>query len=196
VTAELRSERFQAIIRALRLAAPGLRDAGVRFALGGSMACWAHGGPPTDNDLDFVVLPEEARAAQAALEGVGMVPEEPPEEWLVKARFEEVVVDLIFRLVDRDVDAALLERAPRMKVQAITMPVLRVEDVLTTKLKALGEHDLDLAPLLQIARSLREKVDWQEVGLATGSSPYARAFLALVGELEVIPSGVLTAVRA
>jgi hypothetical protein len=39
--------------------------------------------------------------------------------------------------------------------------------------------------VLEIARALREQVDWQRVHRETSSSPYAKAFFTLVDELGV-----------
>src|SRR6266540_6192988 len=61
------------------------RDAGIEFALGGGLASWARGGPESEHDVDFLVRPEDAERAQAALADAGMRPETPPEEWLLKA---------------------------------------------------------------------------------------------------------------
>jgi hypothetical protein len=55
-------------------------------------------------------------------------------------------------------------------------------------LMALGEHSLDYEHLLQIARSLREQVDWSEVKARTDRSPYARAFFTLIEGLEIAPT--------
>ena len=52
--------------------------------LGGSVACWARGGPRSQNDVDLIVPPDEAEAALEALEHAGMRTERPPEEWLVQ----------------------------------------------------------------------------------------------------------------
>ena len=65
------------------------------------------------------------------------------------------------------------------------MPVARLEDVLVTKLLALKEHSLDYESLLETARAVREQIDWDEVRRRTGHSPFAKAFLTLVDELEV-----------
>ncbi len=170
----------------MRLCAAVLRDAEIRFALGGSVAAWARGGPETCNDLDFVVAPEDAQRAQAALEAAGLRPERPPEDWLLKVWDGDVLVDLIFDLTGVDLHAAL-ERAEVHSVAAIEMPVLGVEDVLTAKLLAFDDHYLDFTGVLQIARALREQVDWSALARATGASPYARAFLTLVDELGLVP---------
>jgi hypothetical protein len=68
--------------------------------------------------------------------------------------------------------------------------VMAIEDVLVSKLLALGEHGLDLEPSLQLARSLREQIDWSQVRTRTAQSPYARAFLCLAEELGLCdPAG-------
>jgi hypothetical protein len=66
------------------------------------------------------------------------------------------------------------------------MKVMSLEDVMTTKLLAMGEHELDYDNALEIARALREQVDWNVVRRQTGESPYARAFFYLAGELGIV----------
>src|SRR3954470_13116904 len=91
------SQGFEAISDTMKKGVAALRGAGVDFALAGSLASWARGGPESDHDLDFVVRPADAEQALAALEDAGMRREDPPEEWLVKAWDQNgVLVDLIF----------------------------------------------------------------------------------------------------
>src|SRR5438067_12896184 len=87
---------FDSISATLKVAVAPVRDAGVPFVLGGSLAAWARGGPEPQNDLDLMVKPADAEAALAALQQAGMRPERPPEEWLFKAWHGEVMIDLIF----------------------------------------------------------------------------------------------------
>src|SRR3954454_18458181 len=87
---------FDAICATFKRASAALRDAEVRFMLGGGLAAWARGGPITQNDLDLVVDPRDAERALAVLEQAGMRTERPPEEWLLKAHDGDVLVDLIF----------------------------------------------------------------------------------------------------
>jgi hypothetical protein len=69
--------------------------------------------------------------------------------------------------------------------------VMALEDVMVTKLLALDETHLDFQGSLDIARPLREQIDWGEVRERTKESPYARAFFTLVEELGVVePAGV------
>jgi len=176
---------FAAIRETMRRCAAILRDADVRYALGGSVAAWARGGPETCNDLDFVVAPGDAVQAQEALVHAGMRAEQPPEEWLLKVWDGDVLVDLIFQLTGVDVPAAL-ERADVLSVAAIDMPVLRLEDVFTAKLLSFNDHHLDFTGVLQMARALREQVDWAALARSTDGSPYARAFLTLAEELGLV----------
>lgn len=182
------SESFESITAALKVAASALRKADIRFALGGSLAAWARGGPRPDNDLDLMVQPRDADAALGALEDAGMRTERPPEEWLYKAWHGQAMIDLIFHPSGVAVDDELLDRADVMPVMAVDMPVMTLEDVLVTKLSALDEHSLDYSGLLAIARSLREQIDWPQLRRRMSGSPYAHAFFALVEELGVAPA--------
>jgi hypothetical protein len=179
--------RLEGIVDALRIAVPALREAGIPFMLGGSMAVWAYGGPAPVNDLDLMLREQDAERALAALEEAGMRTEHPPEEWLVKAWHGDALVDLIHGPRGLPITEEVLARARERNLVALRVPVMALEDVLTTKLLSLDEHQLDLSWLLQIARAVREQVDWHELRARTGHSPYAAAFLTLVERLEIAP---------
>jgi hypothetical protein len=68
----------------------------------------------------------------------------------------------------------------------VRMPVLSATDLLVFKLLTLREHECDFGAVLPIARALREQVDWEIVRKETGHSPYARAFLTLLEDLDII----------
>jgi putative nucleotidyltransferase-like protein len=181
------AQTHEAIAQSLRRATAALRDAGVPFMLGGSVACWARGGPRSQNDVDLVVPPDDAESALAALEEAGMRTERPPEEWLYKAHDGDVMIDVIFQPTGMPrVTRELIEEAEVMSVLAIAMPVMSIEDVLASKLLSLSEQRLDYAPVVEIARALREKIDWPPLMERTSESPYARAFFSLLRELEVL----------
>ena len=182
------TQTHEAIAATLRKAAPALRDAGVPFMLGGSLACWARGGPRSQNDLDLMLPPSDAERALVALAEVGMRTDHPPEEWLAKAWDGEVTVDLIFRLLGLgDVTVEMIGAAEQIQVLAIRMPVMATEDILVAKLLSISEQNLDYGPPLEMGRSLREQIDWDDVRQRTGGSPYARAFFDLLRELDVLP---------
>lgn len=173
------------ILESLKVVAAVLRDAGVPFALGGGLAAWARGGPPTEKDIDLMVREADVEVALEALAAAGMRTERPPEGWLVKAYHDGVLVDLIYRPSGFVVDDDLLSRCDELCVHAVRMPVMAVDDLVVTKLLSLTEHHLDYGPVLEIARALREQVDWEDVWERTSASPFARAFFALLEELGV-----------
>jgi Uncharacterised nucleotidyltransferase len=180
-------EEFDQLLETVRKGGAALRDADVAFALTGGLACWARGGPRTEHDVDFLVLPEDAERAQQALVEAGMRPEDPLEDWLLKAHDGDVLVDLIFAPSGGPVTHEWFDRADEIEVMAIRMPVAALEDVLVTKLLALSEQDPDMSPALEIARSLREQIDWEAVRARVAHSPFGKAFCVLVEELGVAP---------
>jgi predicted nucleotidyltransferase len=181
------NEDFDAMLATLKKAAAALRDAGVPFMLGGGLAAWARGGPESDHDLDLMVKPEDADEALDVLAQAGMRPERPPEPWLYKAWDEnDVLVDLIFEPVGMPISDLAFNRADEIEVEAVALQVMSLEDVLVTKLLALDEQSLDYKSLVQIARPVREQVDWDDVRARTSSSPYAAAFFTLVEELGIV----------
>lgn len=173
------------LLHALKRTAAALRDADVPFVVGGGLAAWARGGPPTEHDIDLLIREQDASRALEACAAAGMRTEVPPEGWLVKAWDGDVLVDLIYRPTGLEVDDDLVARCDVLNVHAVPMAVLGVEDLLATKLLALTEHNLDFGPVLEYARSLREQVDWDQLRRRVDGSPFARAFFTLVEELGV-----------
>jgi hypothetical protein len=172
----------------LKKASAALKEVGVPFLVGGSLACWARGGPEPHGDLDLMVKAGDAERALKALVHVGMKPEHPPERWLLKAWDGDVMIDLIFDAIELPITDEVIARGDELNVFSIPMHVMALEDVLATKLLTLNEHNLDYHSLLQVVRSVREQVDWSEVRARTASSPYARAFFALLAELGIVSS--------
>jgi predicted nucleotidyltransferase len=179
---------FPDLLETLKRSAAALQDASVPFVLGGGLACWARGGPETEHDVDYMVRPEDAQRALDALEEAGFKTEKPPENWLYKAYNGDVLIDLIFDPQGGPVNDGVFERAEELEVQAVRMPVMTLEDVMVTKLLALREHEVDYDSVLEVARSLREQIDWDDVRERTSESPYARAFFFLAQELEILPT--------
>jgi hypothetical protein len=132
-----------------------------------------------------MVKPEDAEQALATLAAIGMRPEKPSEGWLYKAFDGDVMVDIIFSPVGVAITDAVLARAEMLEVEAQPMLVMTLEDVLVTKLLALDENSLDYKAVLQISRSLREQIEWEDVRARTAGSAYAAAFFTLVEELGV-----------
>lgn len=189
------STETAAITATLKRASAALRDADVPFALAGSVAAWARGGPAPCNDLDLAVPRAHAERALEALAAAGMQPERPPEGWLLKACDDGVMVDLIWDFEGLEDTETVLARAETLSVQAVRMQVMAIDDVLVSKLCAHDEHSLDFGPTLAIARALREQVDWASVRARTAPSPYARGFFALLEALGIVSAATTSAPR-
>jgi predicted nucleotidyltransferase len=182
-------QSFEAIGKTLKRAGAALREAGVPFLLGGSLASWARGGPETRHDLDLMLKPEDAERAVEVLSELGMRPERPPEGWLYKVWDGDVLVDLIFGPKDLAMTDEVIARGDEIDVLGMDIRVMALEDMLATKLLALDEHSCDYSSLLQIVRALREQIDWDAVRQHTHQSPFAQAFFVLVRELGVADPG-------
>jgi hypothetical protein len=177
---------FAEIEHALKRAVAALREAHIPFLLGGSLASWARGGPETRHDLDLIIKPQDAERALETLREAGMRPERPPEDWLLKAWDGDTLVDLIYCPKGLPVDDELIARGEELSVLGMDIRVMALEDVMATKLLALTEHSLRYESLLQIARALREQIDWPAVRARTQDSPFARAFFVLLEGLGIV----------
>jgi predicted nucleotidyltransferase len=181
------SEDVEAIKQSLKRGAAALRDAGVPFVVGGGLASWARGGPESGHDVDFLVKPEDAEVGWKALGEAGMRLERPPEGWLFKAHDGEVLIDLIFAPSGLEMTDDLFDRADDIEVLAQRMRVLSLEDLMITKLACLREHEVDYDAHLEIARSLREQIDWADVRRRSPENPYVAAFFTLAEGLGLVP---------
>lgn len=173
------------LLESMKKVATVLQSAGVRYALAGSAAVYARGGPAGGHDVDFVLHADDVMKALAAAAEAGLRTERPPEGWLVKVYDDENLIDLIFRFYDKVVDDAMLGRSESMSVAAVEMPVLDASDLVVAKLLSLSAHNCDFAPPLLMVRVLREQIDWKVVREGCDESPYAKAFLWLVQLLDI-----------
>ena len=176
------------LIDAMKKAGAALKDAGVPFVLAGGLAAWARGGPESEHDVDFLLKPEDAERALQTLADAGMKTERPPEGWLYKAYSGEAMIDLIFNPSGGSVTDAIIERGDELEVMAMPLRVASLEDVMVTKLLAVNEQEPDYGSVLELARALREQIDWDDVRERTQGSPFAKGFFTLVEELGVVPA--------
>ena len=174
---------------ALKRVAVALRRGGVKFALAGGYAVWAHGGPEPEHDVDVIVSPDDAEAAAAALRDADLQVEQPPEDWLFKVYSDGAMVDVLLQINGRDVDSAMISRAYDIEVLSVTMPVSDITDVLVGKMCALNEQRCDLNKVLPSARAVREQVDWARTAREVAGHDLALACLYLLRRLRVAPGG-------
>jgi hypothetical protein len=177
------------LTESLKKAAAALEGEGIPYLLGGGLACWARGGPPSSNDVDLMMGREDAERALTVLDGLGMRTERPPEQWLFKAWDGEVMIDLIFEPAGIEIDALLFERGDALNVGGMQIQVMALDDVFVAKLFAFDEHDVDYTSILAITRALREQLDWPSLRERTASSPFASAFFVLAERLGIAPAG-------
>jgi putative nucleotidyltransferase-like protein len=183
-----KNEVAEKLTESLKRSVAALEQEDVPYLLGGGLGCWARGGPPSSNDIDLMIKPEDAERAQEALAAAGMRPETPPEQWLRKAWDGDILVDLIFEPSGMRIDDEVIARGEEMSVEAMQTRVMDLDDILTTKLLALDEHSADYRDLILITRSLREQIDWAKLRERTSSSPFAAAFFTLADGLEITPA--------
>lgn len=181
------TENRQALRTALKRTGSALKQADLPFALAGSYALWARGGPETEHDVDFVIAEADAEKAAAALTAAGLAVRRPPEDWLLKLDTDGVVVDLLHRAASAPVTEELLSHSDVIEVLSVQMPVLWPTDVISGKLRAMTEHYCDFGPLLAGVRAVREQVDWPRLRREVAGSDFAAAFLLLTERLGISP---------
>ena len=115
-----------------------------------------------------------------------MRPERPPEEWLYKAWDGDVMVDLIFHPAGLEITDEVIDRGEEREVEAMTMRVMSLGG--PTRRQADGDdRALDQLPsCLEIARSLREQIDFDDVRERTEDSPFGRAFFVIAEGLGIV----------
>jgi predicted enzyme related to lactoylglutathione lyase len=178
---------FEEMVDAMKDAVAVMQTHDIPFVLGGGLAAWARGGPRSEHDVDLLIREQDADEALAAFEEAGMRTERPPEGWLVKAFHPNgTLVDLIYSPAGGPITDDTIERAPVIEVMALRLRVSSLEDLMTTKLLALNEQEPDFGGVLELARALREQVDWEDVRVRTEASPFARSFFTLVEGLGVV----------
>jgi hypothetical protein len=186
-----KSEVAPELTDSLKRSIAALERQEIPYVLGGGLGCWARGGPPSSNDIDLMLKPEDAERAQEALAEAGMRPDTPPEQWLRKAWDGDILIDLIYEPSGMTIDDEVIARGELMSVMAMEIRVMDLDDILTTKLLALDEHSADYRDLILITRSLREQIDWEQLRERTAASPFAVAFFALADGLQISPGARL-----
>jgi Uncharacterised nucleotidyltransferase len=174
------------LLETVKKAAVELKRAQLPFVLCGGWAVYARGGPRSEHDADFALLERDVPAALDALTAAGFERDaDAPEDWLAKVWDRGNLVDLIFRLSGEPVTEEIFDRAERLEVGSVRMPVLSATDLVVTKLLTFRDHYADFGSALPMVRALREQVDWAQVRERTVRSPFAEAFLLLADRLDL-----------
>jgi hypothetical protein len=102
--------------RVLREAVETVEKAGFPFLVLGGLASSLVGRLRWTHDIDFLVLPEDARDVLAALRDAGFTTEETDPVWIYKAFKDDIMVDIIFMVMggiylDEEMRAHSIERS-------------------------------------------------------------------------------------
>ncbi|MGE5829129.1 MAG: hypothetical protein ACM30G_12335 [Micromonosporaceae bacterium] len=178
------------LLDAMKRSAEALRTAGIPFALCGGLAVYARGGTASDHDVDFLITEDDAERCLETLTAAGLRTGRPPEDWLVKAWHDDVLIDLIFRPVERPVTRQTFAETDELPLAAIRVPVVSGTELLIHGLLTLTPQECNLSNALLMVRTIREQIDFDRVREETKGSPYARAFLFLAEELNLIGTEV------
>jgi Uncharacterised nucleotidyltransferase len=173
------------LLETLKKVAVELKRAEISFALCGSWAAYARGGPRSEHDADFALQEQDVPRALDVLEKAGFSVGDATEDWLAKVYDGEHLVDLIHRLSGKPVTADMVSDCEHLEVGSVRMPVLSATDLVIAKLLSFQHHHCDFAWALPTVRALREQVDWAEVRRQTQHSPFAEAFLLLADRLRL-----------
>jgi len=139
----------------------------IPFGAIGGIAAVVWGRPrwdPASADVDVMIRPQDADAAQAALvdEGFEVVPT-TEEHWLRRVSRDGIGIDLIFRTAgDIYLDDGMAERVAEREFEGATVPVVSAEDTVVMKALAFGEQTPTYwAEALSIIA--RNDLDWDYV---------------------------------
>ena len=135
---EVSEEVFFGVLDA---AIAAVEAAGIPYALMGGIASAAQGRHRFTHDIDFFVLPEQARPTLAALQAAGFEIEETDPDWLFKAFRDDVLVDVIFSakgeiLFDEEVQA----HVRIVDFRGRRLRVVSAEDLIVMKAIVHQEH--------------------------------------------------------
>ena len=97
-----------------------------------------------------------------------------------------MLVDLIYRPSGGPIDSEFFARAEEREVLGHSVLVASIDDVFVSKLLALTEQEPDFQSVLELARALREQIDWESVRSRTRDSPFAHAFFTLAEGLGIV----------
>ena len=151
------------VVDVLRETRSALEAAHIDHVFIGGLPLSIYGRPKPIQDLDLMVKHEDVAGAMQALEGAGFDTKDAPEEWLVKASKEGVLVDVITRSEgDLFLDEEILERSVHREFKGVPVRLVSSEDLLVMKAVA---HEEDTAHYWHDAMTLIVGVDldWRYV---------------------------------
>jgi hypothetical protein len=153
-----------------RRAIVALREAGVRFILGGGFALAAYMGRwRNTKDMDLYILPEEREKAVAALNRIGFADYYSTlsydRAWIYRATCGGVIVDLIWAMANQraEVDEMWFRNASPATFRGENLPVVPVEELLWCKLYILQRDHSDWTDVWNLLQAAGHEVNWEHL---------------------------------
>lgn len=166
VSEDLTPEQRRWFPRAIR----ALSADGIPFLVAGGFALHRHTGYWTGGkDMDVLILPEHREAAIEILNGAGfddLFREEPYDrDWIYRAVKAGVIVDLIWRLANKedDIDRRWFERSAEGQVLGRPVRVVSAADLCWMKLFVFQRKRCDWPDIINIIRGTRGALDWMHL---------------------------------
>lgn len=186
-----------------RLALDAVAARGLAYALGGGLAYSAYTGHwRNTKDLDLFILPRDRDAAVEAVTAAGFgdyYEREPYDrEWIFRGYRDRVIVDLIWQMANyrTEVDETWMERRGEVEIHGMRVPLLRVEDLVFSKLYIVQRDRCDWPDLLSVLHARGSEIDWGRLADMLGPDlPLLGSLVQLFGWLcppraRELPDGV------
>lgn len=186
-----------------RSAIHGLRDANVKFLLGGGFAQAVFTGRLRNTkDMDFYIAPEERASTVATLTALGFedyyqcLPY--ARHWIYRSHKAGVIVDVIWSMANRRaaVDRAWFDRAQQVVLRGERLRIVPLEEFMWCKLYILQRDHCDWTDLFNVMHSCGREVDWPHLIARLGRDlPLLKAMLMTYGWLcptqaRALPGGL------
>lgn len=166
VAADLTPEQRRWFPRALQ----ALRRADVPYLAAGGFALHHHTGYWTGGkDMDVLILPEHREEAIEAITDAGfrdLFKDEPYDrDWIFRGVRHGVIVDLIWRLANKedDIDQGWFQRSAQGEVLGVPSGIVSAADLCWMKLFVFQRKRCDWPDLINIIRGTRGQLDWNHL---------------------------------
>jgi predicted nucleotidyltransferase len=158
----LKPEQAQTYALALKI----LNELKVNYVVAGAFATHFYTGLWRDTkDLDVFLKPEDVEKSLSALKTEGFKTEIREEHWLAKAKQDGYLVDLIFGMANGMVefDDDWLFSEQQVTVAGLKVPVIRLEELITSKVYIAVRDRFDGADILHLIRAVKGRVRWDRI---------------------------------
>jgi hypothetical protein len=174
-----------------RRAIVALREAGIRFLLGGGFALAVYTGRCRNTkDIDLYILQKDRERAMAALSAAGFedyFPQLPYDrKWIYRSVCSGVIVDIIWAMANQraQVDEAWFEHAAVGVVRGEPLRILPLEEFFWCKLYIMQRDHCDWTDIMNLLYATGARVDWDRLlGRMGDDWPLLKGLLSVYGWL-------------